>query len=135
MPWQWLYAILCYTIIHYEDPLLARLGGRPLRRHFRGAADGVRIRDLLHMTSGIPDYDDGAYSDAQFRDRARDFGPAEILRDFVGRRLDFAPGTRQAYCSTNYVILGLVLLAHQRGNPLAWQELLLYYSIKSHLVL
>jgi len=78
------------------------------------------------MTSGIPDYDDGKYSNAQFRNRTRDFSPVEILRDFVGRRMDFAPGAAQSYSSTNYVILGLVLAAHQHsgsGGPRSWTDL------------
>ena len=39
----------------------------------------VTIRDLLHMTSGIGDYDAPKYSRDQFAARGRDFSPVDIL--------------------------------------------------------
>ena len=45
--------------------------------------------------------------------------PLEILSTYVSPDLEYTPGTRQSYCSTNYIILGLVLAAHS-GDGTSW---------------
>jgi hypothetical protein len=35
-------------------------------------------------------------------------------------QLDFEPGTKQAYCSTNYILLGLVLAQHLSAD--SWEQ-------------
>ena len=58
----------------------------------------------------------------QFHDRAKDFSPIEILSRFVPKMGWFpGPGREQRYCSTNYILLGLVLAAH--ANASSWTEL------------
>ena len=34
--------------------------------------------------------------------------------------MDFEPGTRQQYCSTNYILLGLLLATHYHKDGSAW---------------
>ena len=80
----------------------------------------VTVRMCLHMTSGLGDYDGEAYGAAQFAQRGRDFSPIDILLGgFVPTALSFAPGARQQYCSTNYVLLGLVAARYDGANATA----------------
>ena len=101
-----------------------QLNGTHLEAHFGSAIRGVQIQHLLHMTSGIQDYDGEAFSAAQFANRSKAFGPVEILTRFVSPTLQFSPGERQAYCSTNYILLGLVLATHyhRAGSAWSWQD-------------
>ena len=99
----------------HVDPALRQLNGTTLHAHFGDWIDGVTIENLLHMTSGVADYDGQAYATAQFGSRGRDFDPGTILLKYVHSKPEFAPGTRQQYCSTNYILLGLVLLTHSHS--------------------
>jgi hypothetical protein len=58
-------------------------------------APQVKIHHLLHMTSGVSDYDGEAYAKAQFADRTHDFSPIEIIGNFVSPTLKNPPGTKQ----------------------------------------
>lgn len=58
-------------------------------------APQVKIHHLLHMTSGVSDYDGEAYAKAQFADRTHDFSPIEIIGNFVSPTLKSPPGTKQ----------------------------------------
>ena len=106
------------------DPILLHLNGTRLESHFGTAIHAVQIQHLLHMTSGIQDYDGGAFSAAQFANRSKAFGPVEIVTRFVSPTLQFSPGEHQAYCSTNYILLGLVLATHyhRAGSDWSWQD-------------
>ena len=88
----------------HVDPILLKLNGTRLEQHFGAEIHRVTIYHLLHMTSGIQDFDGEAFSQAQFKDRSKAFGPIEILTRFVSRELQ-EPGM-QMYCSTNYILLG-----------------------------
>jgi len=96
----------------HVDPLLMHLNGTKLSDHFGLVIETIQVRHLLHMTSGLSDYDGEAYAKDQFRNRSRDFTPIEIISRYVDSKLRFNPGTRQSYCSTNYILLGLVLANH-----------------------
>lgn len=89
------------------DPILIALNGTRLEDHFGSPIHGVQIQHLLHMTSGIQDYDGEAFSRAQFANRSKAFGPIEIIGKFVSPTLQSVPGQQQMYCSTNYILLGL----------------------------
>jgi len=69
------------------------------------------------------DYDGEAYAKDQFADRSKDFGPVEIIGKYVSPRTHHKPGTRQSYCSTNYILLGLILANHHHkvGSTWSWQ--------------
>lgn len=110
------------TAAQHVDPMLAANGTSFSTLFGAEAAAAVRIKHLLHMTSGIPDYDGEAYAEAQFGSRARDFDPLTIVVDYVRpRKLEFAPGTKQRYCSTNYILLGLVLATHLAAPSGDWR--------------
>jgi D-alanyl-D-alanine carboxypeptidase len=64
----------------------------------------ITIRDLLAHTSGLADY-----ADAEFVRRAPQWKPRRLATYAVDRPPFYAPGTRFAYASTNYILLGLVV--------------------------
>jgi CubicO group peptidase (beta-lactamase class C family) len=105
------------------DPILQQLNGTTLASSLGADVASVTIRQLLHMESGVRDYDNANYTAAQFADRAHEFGPVETL-GFVEPGLRFPAGSRQSYCSANYVLLGLVLARHyhqQGAAAWSWQ--------------
>ena len=106
------------------DPLLLRINGTKLSDHFGEGIDKVKVRHLLHMTSGLSDYDGSSYTKAQFNNRTHDFSPIEILSHFVKPLSSHSdpPGTRQRYCSTNYILLGLLLTNHLGPKTGSWQD-------------
>ena len=55
----------------------------------------MTVHQLLHMTSGVPDYDGEKFAKAQFGNRSRAFGPIEIILGYVDREPDWEPGTNQ----------------------------------------
>jgi len=66
----------------------------------------VTLADLLHHTSGIPDF--------IFDPRFLEWGmgthtPAEVMAFIQQKPLNFAPGTQFGYSNSNYTLLGLVL--------------------------
>lgn len=110
-------------ISQHIDPILTQLNGSRLADHFGSAIETVQIQHLLHMTSGINDYDGDAFAQAQFANRSKAFGPVEIIGKYVDPKLRFVPGARQSYCSTNYILLGFVLATHyhKEGTSWSWQ--------------
>jgi CubicO group peptidase (beta-lactamase class C family) len=113
-------------IQQHIDPFLLHANNSRLVDHFGTEIEKVTVQMLLHMTSGITDYDYAPYTEAQFADRGRDFAPLEILSDFVPKMPWLpGPGRQQRYCSTNYILLGLLLTAHAKpagGSPWTWQS-------------
>jgi CubicO group peptidase (beta-lactamase class C family) len=90
---------------------LDRAGGRP-----------VRLRDLLHHTSGLPEYLDALGPPEEWPRFTNDRLVAWVAR----QRLLFPPGTRglflrgeeRTYCNTNYVLLAAVV-ERVGGRPFA----------------
>ena len=74
--------------------------------------NGATIRQLLSMTSGIPDYVDALWRSLS-TDRERRWTTAELL-DLV-RPKRTRPGKRWEYSSTNYILLQL-MVEHVRGR-------------------
>merc|ERR1712194_1006378 len=81
------------------------------------------------MGSGISDYDDDKFSYAQFKDRPKPFGPVEIIGKYSPSKFEFSPGTDQDYCSTNYILLGLVLANHWHNGPTGSWEAFDQFSV------
>mmetsp|Transcript_117297 Transcript_117297/g.373673 ORF Transcript_117297/g.373673 Transcript_117297/m.373673 type:complete len:437 (+) Transcript_117297:65-1375(+) len=110
-------------IAKHIDPILLKLNGTRLEDHFGASIASVHVEHLLHMTSGLADYDGEAFARDQFAHRSKAFGPVEIIGKYVDPTLTFPPGTKQEYCSTNYILLGLLLAHHGRaaGQPWSWQ--------------
>ena len=100
------------------DPFLLKMNGTRLSDLLGKKVDKVLVRHLLHMSSSIQDYDRPAYTRAQFQNKSHDFSPIEQLSWFVPPIPWWSPasGSRQRYCSTNYILLGL-LLANYRASP------------------
>jgi CubicO group peptidase (beta-lactamase class C family) len=75
----------------------------PITRYLpegKGVWSGVIIRHLLTHTSGIPE-------DTTI-DVTRNYSEQEMVRSAV-RPLEFKPGTLESYCSTCYVLLGVII--------------------------
>lgn len=68
----------------------------------------ITLRDLLTHTSGLPGGPPAGLEDL-YRTRSRSL--AEAVMAFSQRPLDFAPGTRWAYCNTGIDTLGRVVEA------------------------
>lgn len=79
-------------------------------------ADDVTVGNLVHHTSGIPDYvdllTDLGYSDA---DATTDADALSALSDVAA--LTFTPGTSWEYSNSNYFLLGEIV-EHVSGSPL-----------------
>jgi len=113
------------------DGALANLGLGSLASLFGAAAGRVTLRHLLGMKSGIPDYDTAKPFPLPPTDPFRasvyahpsDEYPPEVLLNLTWVRrgaLDFPPGERFSYSSTNFVLAGL-LLASLKGAR-RWDE-------------
>lgn len=74
-----------------------------------GGLNGVTIRQLLNMTSGLPDYFTGDYIDDATTDPANVQNPQTALSYAYGERAGFTPGRGFEYSNTNYVLAGLIL--------------------------
>jgi len=109
------------AISMHIDPILHKLNRTHLEDKFGSQVHQVTIRNLLHMSSGISDYDRGNYSLDQFKSPSHDYSPLEILSHYVPAAFDFEPGSKQSYCSTNYILLGLVLANHL-STAESWQS-------------
>eukprot|EP00435_Cladocopium_sp_Y103_P021304 s1357_g5.t1 len=73
-------------IAAHIDPILWELNHTKLEHHFGSPIQQVQIQHLLHMTSGIQDYDGEAFSKAQFANRSKAFGPVETWQKLAGMR-------------------------------------------------
>jgi CubicO group peptidase (beta-lactamase class C family) len=62
----------------------------------------IRVSDLLHMTSGLPDYE-------KLLDHLEDKSNIDVLNAVARRPLLFAVGTQYNYSDTNYVLLALIV--------------------------
>lgn len=70
----------------------------------------VTISELIHQTSGIPDYV-GLLYDAGYQDGDRTTNADALKALAEARDLEFEPGTRWNYSNSNYLLLGLVVEA------------------------
>jgi CubicO group peptidase (beta-lactamase class C family) len=81
-----------------------------LTRHIPELADysGITVRQLMHHTSGVPDYMELA---DEHWDSERVFTTGDLIALLVKHRppLNFAPGDRFEYSNTGYVLLGEII--------------------------
>jgi CubicO group peptidase (beta-lactamase class C family) len=88
--------------LNVEDPVSKYL------RDFPAAWSEVTIFELLHQTSGIPNFT----ADPNFPVwAAAAHAPKEVLSLVKDKPLEFEPGSRFAYSNTNYELLGAVIEA------------------------
>lgn len=86
-------------VLALDDPLARWIPSMP------PATRAITIRQLLHHTSGIADYED--LIPASQTEQVSD---ADVLRLLEGDdRVLFAPGTKWQYSNSGYVLLGLVV--------------------------
>ena len=85
---------------------------------FPAYARTIRIRDLLHHVSGLPDYEElmvGKISDNFFRSSkgppaAHEFTSAEVLKTLSRQpKLKYAAGSRFEYSNSGYEVLGQIV--------------------------
>eukprot|EP01060_Flectonema_neradi_P013554 TRINITY_DN20318_c0_g1_i1.p1 TRINITY_DN20318_c0_g1~~TRINITY_DN20318_c0_g1_i1.p1 ORF type:complete len:414 (+),score=59.86 TRINITY_DN20318_c0_g1_i1:74-1243(+) len=81
----------------------------------------VTLRDLLRMTSGIPDYDTDALRKYQTDNPSVTITPWDVVH-MANKSSSCPPGnvTCASYSSTNYVLVGFVLAAH---HNVSWADL------------
>ncbi|MFZ6026815.1 MAG: serine hydrolase domain-containing protein [Chloroflexota bacterium] len=73
-------------------------------------ASRVTLENLLHHTSGIPNYTEDAFFLLRyFGLPQKRWQPAELLAVIANRPLDFDPGSQHVYSNSNYLLLGMLL--------------------------
>eukprot|EP00466_Bigelowiella_natans_P014581 jgi/Bigna1/126934/aug1.3_g1642 len=126
-------------ITSYVNPILKKMAakdpskgyGSTLEELFGREVKKVTIRDLISMKSGIPDFDtakpEGQYPTDSFRATVyahpqHAYGPMELLNlPWVKKgELEFKPGYRFGYSSSNFILLGFILAA-QKGYD-SWED-------------
>lgn len=70
----------------------------------------LKLRQLLNMTSGIPEYDNveiiaQTYAD----DPTHFFDTDDLLKSVANNKLDFTPGTNYKYSNTGYVLMNKII--------------------------
>ena len=72
--------------------------------------DRITIRQLLGMRSGIFDFtSDEPFLKAFTDDPLMAFSPEEVIAIVKRHEPDFAPGEKESYCDTNYILLGVII--------------------------
>lgn len=83
-----------------DDPIRKYLPDSP------PAWEKITIADLLHHTSGIPNF---IFDKRYFEWRMVSHTPAEEVALFKDKPLNFSPGTQWEYSNSNYTLLGMIL--------------------------
>lgn len=115
----------------HVDPLVRRVANKSLIQYLGPRMHNVTVRHLLHMTSGISDFDSATTRYSQLKHPSLD----PDIDDYLGEFLEAAqterkhnhedvfscdPGACGEYSSTNYFILGLMLA--QLSGAKHWME-------------
>ncbi|MBN8249067.1 MAG: beta-lactamase family protein [Verrucomicrobia bacterium] len=77
-------------------------------------AGDITLLDLMHHTSGYPDYYPLDFVDRRMQ---QPIAPDDLLRQYAGGKLDFEPGANWSYSNTGYILLGRVV-ERISGEPL-----------------
>lgn len=86
--------------VSVHDPVKKYLADAP------AAWDSITLSDLLHQTSGIPDF----IFDPHYQEwRMAAHTPAEEMALFKDKPLHFTPGSQFEYSNSNYIVLGIIL--------------------------
>lgn len=114
------------AVAKHVDSILHAANGTTMAGLFGPDATRITVRQLLHMQSGLPDFDVPSLDDEILRAGDKSWPPYAVLHSAASQTnltLHFAPGSRTEYSSTNYVVAGLVLLAHQPSAGGDWTKL------------
>jgi D-alanyl-D-alanine carboxypeptidase len=77
-----------------------------------GDADQITIEELLHHTSGIPDYQQtDQFQQELFAYPFRVWNHQDLVSLIAGQPPAFPPGTQYQYSNSNYLLLGLIIEA------------------------
>jgi D-alanyl-D-alanine carboxypeptidase len=79
--------------------------------------DDVTVRQLLNLTSGVPDNQGPVEAEFLKGNMTRSWSPRELVALVADKKPDFAPGTSWAYSNTNYMLAGLII-ERVTGNQL-----------------
>jgi D-alanyl-D-alanine carboxypeptidase len=88
--------------------------------------DHVTVRQLLNLTSGVPDNQDPVNAEFIKGNMTRSWSPRELVALVADKKPDFAPGSSWAYSNTNYTLAGLIIervTGHRLGHVLAQRVL------------
>ena len=69
------------------------------------AWEKITVYHLLTHTSGIPDYVDSGFESI----KAKAITPEQLIKIFRNRPLEFSPGMKESYSSSNYILLGYLI--------------------------
>ena len=108
----------------HVDPVLHAANHSSMARLFGPTASNVTVRHLLGMRSGLYDFDDDATRRFCNTHPDVDVSPIDDLwfASIGGHKTPkYAAGTQQDYSSTNYELLGLILMRH--ASVTAWDLL------------
>jgi D-alanyl-D-alanine carboxypeptidase len=81
----------------------------------------VTVRQLLNLTSGVPDNQGPVEAEFLKGNMTRSWSPRELVALVAHKKPDFAPGSSWAYSNTNYVLAGLIIeraTGHRLGREL-----------------
>ena len=93
--------------IGLDDPVMEYLS-EPWLDKLEGAGK-ITVRMLLNHTSGLPEYNTDPVLVSQIIQNPLEvLSVRELLSCLDGKLLYFEPGTRYAYCNTNYELLSLI---------------------------
>jgi D-alanyl-D-alanine carboxypeptidase len=85
-------------------------------------AEGVKVRELLQHTSGLPDYIRApAFVEQLIADPARYFSPLQLTEFVRDEPLEFAPGSRYHYSDTDNIAAGMI---EEEASGLSYDQLL-----------
>lgn len=87
---------------HLDDAVHTLLPELPVNQ-------AVTVRQLLNMTSGLPDYTSEEFVEGLLGAPSRVWVPEKLLEIAFKNQQHFEPGTAWEYCNTNYIILGLLI--------------------------
>jgi len=86
--------------LDFQDPVAKLLPGNP------AAGRGIAVWHLLTHTSGLADYLDRP----DFMDWVRhEYTVGQLIDSFKDRAPSFVPGAKNAYCNSNYILLGAIV--------------------------
>ena len=100
------------TIVEHADEILMRVNGTSMLELFKGDKRilEVTIYQLLHMRSGLGDYDDAGLMAMVLADPSRDISALDYIHLFdKGKFFVCNPGECERYSSNGFAILGLAL--------------------------
>eukprot|EP00756_Hemistasia_phaeocysticola_P014873 Hpha_TRINITY_DN15365_c3_g5::TRINITY_DN15365_c3_g5_i1::g.89967::m.89967 len=101
----------------HVDRLLGLYANTSLAQLWGPAANIVTVKELLHMSSGIIDYDNPSFDDWMLLNDSQGVVSPVLFVQYPSflpqnQRFYCIPGTCRAYSSTGYVLLGLLLTEH-----------------------